>query len=292
MNICNQCPRKCNIDRESKRGFCKAPLDFAVSRVALHPWEEPCISGQNGSGTIFFSGCNLHCVFCQNQEISHEIKGEIKSENELIKDIFSLQEQGATNISFVTPTHYSLQLARVLEQVKSKLKIPVVWNCGGYEDVETLKALDGLVDVYLPDAKYFSEELSSSYSGAKDYFQVNMNAIGEMIRQVGTPLLQDGILLKGVMVRHLVLPACKNDSIKLLEELNARFGKQILLSLMRQYTPDFAMNCPYQNLHRKVTTFEYEKVLNRALELGFDGFMQEASSANKAYTPPFFGQKQ
>lgn len=287
---CNQCPRKCNIDRDGgMRGFCGVDNEFIIARAALHPWEEPPISGKNGSGTIFFSGCNLRCVFCQNYDVSHSALGSPISEDELISTILRLQEEGAHNINFVTPSHYTHRLVRVLERVKPSLRIPVVWNSGGYESVETLRMLDGLVDIYLPDCKYFSTELSSAYSAAPNYFSVAIPALSEMCRQTGKALFdKNGMLLRGTIVRHLVLPGCRKDSIDLLHALAEEFGTELfLLSLMCQYTPDFAQHCAYKNLHRKLTTFEYQSVLDVASKLGFDGFSQDADSATAAYTPKF-----
>ena len=288
---CNQCPRKCGAKRkDGMLGFCNTCDDFSVSRASLHQWEEPPISGKNGSGTIFFAGCNLRCVFCQNREISRGGHGTQMSDSELAKTMLSLQEMGAHNINLVTPSHYVRRLAKVLEAVKPSLHIPVVWNSSAYESATELRALDGLVDIYLPDVKYYSPELSASYSSAPDYFSVAIEALGEMLRQVPTIRYnEDGtLLLGGVVVRHLVLPACRKDSAAILQALCDRFGSQsFLLSLMCQYTPDFAMDAPYKNLHRRLTSFEYESVLAIADELGFNGFSQDPSSASAHFTPAF-----
>ncbi len=289
--ICHQCPRECNIDRaRGEIGFCGVPDRLMVARAALHPWEEPPISGQNGSGTVFFSGCNLRCVFCQNNEISHSAVGTPMTADELADTMYRLQDQGAHNINFVTPSHYALQIADVLERVKPHLGIPIVWNSGGYESVETLRRLEGLVDVYLPDFKYFSSTLSSAYSAAPDYFTIAENALREMLRQTAGQLQfqSNGLLIRGVIVRHLILPGCRKDSLALLYKLSYTFGTDsYLLSLMHQYTPDFAMRCPYSNLHRRLTTFEYRSVLEHAAELGFCGFSQSADSATATFTPQF-----
>ncbi len=286
---CYACPRACGADRARGVGYCGVGGEFLVARAALHPWEEPPVSGANGSGTVFFAGCNLRCVYCQNREISRGGAGKQMTAEELAAVFLDLQAQGAANINLVTPTHYAEKLAAVLRAVRPALKIPVVYNCGGYEKVETLRKLQGLVDVYLPDCKYFDAELSARLSGAPDYFEVCSAALGEMLRQVGRPVYgSDGILLRGVIVRHLVLPGYRRDSIRILDELARRFGTEaFLLSLMRQYTPEFAYDAKDSNLHRRVTSFEYESVADEAQKLGFSGFFQTADSATAAYTPRF-----
>lgn len=291
-NNCMQCPRQCGTDRTQSVGFCGAPWDFVVARAALHLWEEPPISGTRGSGTVFFSGCNLRCVFCQNRDISRQIHGKRMNAEALAKTMLSLRDAGAHNINLVTPTPYAKQLIPVLEQVKPSLGIPIVYNCGGYESVETLRALEGLVDIWLPDVKYFSSELSRRYSAAEDYYRVAEGALEEMLRQAGAPQFDaDGMLLRGVIVRHLVLPTHRDDSIALLESLAARFGTdRFLLSLMSQYTPQFA-DPAHRQLCRRVTTFEYNAVSDAALRLGFDGYFQARDSATPNYTPDF-GQMQ
>jgi len=289
MKYCSICPRECNADRENGRlGFCLCDDKIRVAKVMLHHWEEPVISGKNGSGAIFFSGCPLKCVFCQNQGISQRTKGKSVSENELSDIMLDLQEKGAHNINLVTPTHFVPQIIKSLDIAKPKLKIPVVYNTSGYEKVETLRMLDGYVDIYLPDFKYYSSELSSKYSKAPDYFEVASKALLEMHRQVGKVVLdENGIMQKGMIVRHLVLPSCRKDSIKVLEELAKLLPvTDIKLSLMSQYTPEFAP-IEYPELSRRITTFEYNSVLDKALELGFDGFFQEKTSATKKYTPEF-----
>ena len=242
--LCHQCPRECNISRRGESfGFCSSPEAFLVARTGLHAWEEPPISGTRGSGTVFFGGCNLRCVFCQNRAISHGGTGREMDDGALLDAMLRLQDAGAHNINLVTPSHYTLQLARLLERARPKLHIPVVWNSSAYENVTSLHALDGLVDVYLPDIKYFSPAVSAAYSSAPDYFAVALPALGEMLRQVGDARLysDEGILLRGVIVRHLILPGCRSDSIDLLNALAKKFGTDaFLLSLMGQYTPEFA----------------------------------------------------
>lgn len=288
-NECRQCPRACGADREHTVGYCGVPWGFRVARVALHPWEEPSISGTRGSGTVFFSGCNLRCVFCQNREVSRAALGREVSEDELIRLMLRLEREGAHNINLVTPTPFARQLAALLPRARARLSIPIVYNSGGYESVETLRALDGLVDVYLPDVKYFDPEIAARYSGAGDYFSVACDALEEMLRQTGKPVFdQNGLLLRGTVVRHLVLPSHRNDSIALLGALKARFGSDaFLLSLMSQYTPDFARDCGYSNLHRRVTSFEYDAVCRAAEGLGFDGYTQARESSRASYTPDF-----
>ena len=264
-----------------------------VSRAALHMYEEPPISGKNGSGTIFFAGCNLGCVYCQNRDISRGSLGKVVDDGELERIIFGLEEQGAHNINFVTPGHYLCRLAEVLGKIKSRLTIPVLCNCSGYESVESLEKLHGLVDIYLPDFKYFSPEISGKYSHAPNYFEVASKAISEMHRQrPEIELGDDGLLKKGLVIRHLVLPGCRKDSVNVLEALDKMLPKgSFLLSLMSQYTPDFVDGGKYPELARRVTTFEYNSVMKKAEELGFDGFFQARSSASADYTPDFKGER-
>ena len=290
MAVCRLCPRMCTVDRAAgERGFCGAPQDFLIARVATHPWEEPCLSGTHGSGTVFFGGCNLQCVFCQNREICRGTVGRIYSPQALEEAMLSLVEEGAHNINLVTPTPYSDRLLPVLRSFKRRSSVPVVYNCGGYESVDALRALEGLVDVYLPDCKYSDDALAKKYSHAEGYYSVAEAALEEMLRQVGAPQRDGaGMLQRGVLVRHLVLPGGRRDSIALLHRLHQRFGADaFLLSLMSQYTPDFAMDAPYPELHRRVTSFEYRSVVDVALELGFEGYFQERSSADRDYTPKF-----
>ncbi len=289
--LCKDCPRECGIDRESgERGFCGEGSAMRISRIALHPYEEPPISGENGSGTVFFCGCSLRCVFCQNREISRGGDvGAIYTPDELATAMLTLQENGATNINLVTPTHFLRKVIKTLEGVRPRLKIPVVYNTSGYEKTESLKHLDGLVDIYMPDFKYISSELSASYSNAPDYASLAENALLEMYRQVGKyEYSKNGTLARGMLVRHLVLPACRKDSIAVLKRLAELLpADKILLSLMSQYTPEFASDCQYKNLHRRLTSFEYSSVVSAAVELGFEGFMQDISSARTDYTPNF-----
>jgi len=290
MSICNLCPRACGVDRESRLGFCASPEDAAVSRVSLHMWEEPPISGERGSGTIFFSGCNLRCVFCQNKAISRgAADAKIYGADALAELFLSVEGMGAHNINLVTPTHFVSTVSKALEKVKSRLSIPVVYNSSGYELASSLRMLDGLVDVYLPDLKYASGELAAKYSSAPDYPEIAKAALREMYRQTGTVSFDEaGMITRGVIVRHLVLPSHRKDSIAVLDTLAELLPiKDIRLSLMSQYTPEFAIDCEFRELHRRVTTFEYNSVLDHALSLGFEGYFQHRSSASASYTPDF-----
>jgi putative pyruvate formate lyase activating enzyme len=264
------------------------PAEFFISRCAPHLWEEPPISGQRGSGTVFFTGCNLRCIFCQNRTISREGVGHPVTEAELADQILNLQEQGVHNINLVTPTHYTEGLAHLLEKLKPRLRIPVVWNSSGYESVEALRLLNGLVDIYLPDFKYVSTELSAAYSAAPDYADRATEAVLEMYRQVGKYREENSLAVSGMVIRHLVLPGCRADSMAVLRHIAAILPPaDIRVSVMRQYTPDFAMDCGYKNLHRRLTEFEYTSVLDEAARLGLEGFSQGKDAADKAFTPDF-----
>ncbi len=290
MSKCLVCPRACAVDRENgERGFCGVSNKYVIGSADLHFYEEPCISGTNGSGAIFFSGCNLRCVFCQNRNISREIFGREYTEDELVSKMLELQERGAHNINLVTATPYSLFLAKTLEKAKKDLKIPIVYNCGGYESLDVLRALDGLVDIYLPDFKYFDDALARGYSSAPNYATVTGEALVEMHRQVGKLTLDEkGIATRGLIVRHLVLPACREDSKRVLKYISELLpAAEVTLSLMRQYTPDFSDADAPKNLKRRLTSFEYDDVLNYALSLGFDGFSQGKESAKTDFTPTF-----
>ena len=292
MKSCALCPRMCGVDRTAGQvGVCGMTDDIRVARIAPHMWEEPPISGGRGSGTVFFTGCSLRCIFCQNRVISREGLGKVYTEAELTNAILSLRDQGVHNINFVTPTHYTSVIARILEKIKPTLGIPVVWNCGGYERVDTLRILEGLVDIYLPDFKYMSPELAASYSAAADYPTRATEAVQEMYRQTGAYTEVGDLATKGVIVRHLVLPGCRSDSMAVLRHIASILPPEnIRVSVMRQYTPDFATDAPYKNLHRRVTDFEYTSVLDEADRLGLKGFSQGKDAATKAYTPDFGGE--
>ena len=291
MASCALCPRRCGVDRTAGQvGVCGVTDTLRVARIAPHMWEEPPISGSRGSGTVFFTGCSLRCIFCQNRTISRDGMGKTYTEEELTAAILSLRDQGVHNINFVTPTHYTSTIARILERIKPTLGIPVVWNCGGYESVEKLRLLEGLVDIYLPDFKYFSPDLSRDYSSAPDYPAIATEAVQEMYRQTGPYTEEKDLAKRGVIIRHLVLPGCRADSMNVLRHIASILPPaEIRISVMRQYTPDFAADAPYKNLHRRVTDFEYTSVLDEAARLGLVGFSQGKDAATKAYTPDFEG---
>ena len=286
---CSICPRACGKERSDTvgQGFCRQGTLPKIARAALHFWEEPCISGEKGSGTIFFSGCVLGCVFCQNHEISGGGFGKVVSEERLAEIMHELVGQGAENINLVSPTPFAETIIRVLEREKERLKVPVVYNTGGYESVKTLKRLEGLVDIYLPDMKYRSAELSLCYSGAEDYPEIAERAILEMCRQTGPAQYDDrGMMLRGTVVRHLILPSHTEESIDVL-----RWCKEVLpegtpVSVMAQYTPCGNLeNAP--ELRRRISKREYNAVLDELFELDLDGYVQERSSAKEEYIPPF-----
>jgi len=252
-------------------------------------WEEPCISGTRGSGAVFFSGCALGCVFCQNKVISRGGIGKEVSPKELADIMLRLQYEGAHNINLVTASHFLPKVIDALSLCKKSLSIPVVYNCGGYEKVEAIKAISPFVDVFLPDFKYMSKELSKKYSNAENYFSVASRAITEMIAQKPKIITdENGMMKSGVMIRHLVLPSCRHDSIALLHFVAENFPKDsFMISIMRQYTPDFADKTAFPELKRRVTSFEYKSVVNEALKLGLSGFMQGKDCASASFTPDF-----
>lgn len=286
--ICTLCPRRCGAERtaEAGGGFCRMPGGLRVARAMLHHWEEPPISGQNGAGTVFFSGCTLGCVYCQNGDISAGGFGKDISTARLREIFQELIAQGAHNIELVTPTHF---LPWILSALTPRLPVPVVYNCGGYERVETLRALEGLVDVYLPDLKYADGALAAELSGAADYFPVVCEAIREMFRQVGPYVLEDGLLTRGVVIRHLVLPGYLDNTRRVLDWIAETFTPgDVLVSLMSQYTPTANMT---GRLARRVTAAEYRAAADYMRNCGItDGFVQERTSAEEAYTPAFDGE--
>ena len=286
--ICTLCPRRCGAERtaEAGGGFCRMPGGLRVARAILHHWEEPPISGQNGAGTVFFSGCTLGCVYCQNGDISAGGFGKDISTARLREIFEELIAKGAHNIELVTPTHF---LPWILPALTPRLPVPVVYNCGGYERVETLRALEGLVDVYLPDLKYADGALAAELSGAADYFPVACEAIREMFRQVGPYVLEDGLLTRGVVIRHLVLPGYLDNTRRVLDWIAETFAPgDVLVSLMSQYTPTANMT---GRLARRVTAAEYRAAADYMRNCGItDGFVQERTSAEEAYTPAFDGE--
>lgn len=289
MYICNDCPRKCNVLRkaltDNGKGFCLMGENPVISRAALHLWEEPPISGENGSGTIFFSGCNLQCSFCQNKDIS---RGGIGKEItiERLKGIYKdLISQGAHNINLVTATHF---IDAVLKSLDDPLPVPVVYNCGGYESIDTLKRLEGKIQIYLPDLKYSDNSLAVKYSKAPDYFETATKAIKEMHRQVGNYVIDNnGIMKSGVIIRHLILPNNLENTKGVIDWVKNSFNEgEVLFSLMSQFTP--ITPCPHEELSRRLTQDEYAEIEDYLFESGIeDGFMQELSSAKEEYIPPF-----
>lgn len=305
MRECRLCPRNCAVDRESgARGFCGQTETLKVARAALHYWEEPCISGAAGSGTVFFSGCALHCVFCQNRDIANGTAGREISAGRLAEIFLELQEKGANNINLVTPGHFVPQITTALAAAKAQgLVLPVVYNTGSYEKVETLRRLEGLVDIYLPDFKYMDTALSAKYSHAPDYSAVAKAAVAEMVRQTGAPVftgadvagdedpIEAGRLLqRGTIVRHLLLPGQKEDSKAVLRYLHETYGDLIYISIMNQFTPLAGLE-QYPELNRRVTEAEYEEVVDYAIEIGIErGFIQEGETAKESFIPAFDGE--
>ena len=290
-NPCTLCPRCCGVDRSLFTGRCGVSDSVKLARAALHFWEEPCVSGEQGSGTIFFSGCPLGCVFCENHTMSAGHFGKEVSIERLAQIFLELQQQGANNINLVTATQYLPSIRQALELARPELHIPVVYNSGGYERTETIREFSDCIDIWLPDLKYYDSSLSEKYSAAQNYFSMASKAIKEMIRVSGG-LAWDpenpGLLKKGVVIRHMVLPGAKEDSIRLLHWIKEELPPgQFLLSILSQYTP-FYKSSQYPEIRRRITTYEYQKVVDTAIELGLtDGYMQEKSSAKEEYTPPF-----
>lgn len=292
LEDCILCPRECHKNRcAGQTGYCGRTADITAARAALHFWEEPCISGQNGSGAVFFSGCNMRCVFCQNHAIAQGHIGKGISLERLADIFLELQQKGAHNINLVTPTHYIPQIIEALQIAKAHgLSIPIVYNSSGYEKVEALKCLDGLIDIYLPDLKFYSSALSTKYSNAPDYFETACAAIAEMVRQTGSPLFESGedsLMKKGVIVRHLLLPGCEEDSRYLIKYLHAAYQNDIFISIMNQYTPLPHVKA-YPELDRTISEREYDKIVDYAISMGVEnGFIQEGSTASESFIPPF-----
>jgi putative pyruvate formate lyase activating enzyme len=291
MSDCTLCPRECHANRLANEvGFCRRPAQLTAARAALHFWEEPCISGTSGSGTVFFSGCNLQCVFCQNHQIAIGEIGRTLSAEQLADIFLDLQKKGAANINLVTGSHYIPQIAHSLQLAKEKgLTLPIVYNTGSYEKVSSLKLLDGLVDIYLPDLKYHSSELSLRYSHAADYFDVATAAIAEMFRQVQTPVFDPltGMMKRGMIVRHLLLPGQTADTKRVLRYLHNTYKNDIYVSIMNQYTP-LSHVAGHPELNRTVSAEEYEKILVFAEKIGIEnGFFQEGETAAESFIPAF-----
>lgn len=287
---CILCPRECHVNREDKkRGYCGMDSRIYAARAALHMWEEPCISGEKGSGAVFFSGCGLRCIFCQNREIAIGKDGKEISVEKLGEIFLNLEKQGAANINLVTGAHYVPQIREALSIAKKKgMSVPVVYNSSGYEKVETLKLLEGYVDVYLPDFKYMEASLAEAFSKAPDYPERAKEAIEEMVRQTGKCVFnEEGYIEKGTIVRHLILPGHTVNSKKVLDYLHNTYGNKIFISIMNQYTPVYEQKV-YKELNRKVTEREYKKVLDHALEIGVEnGFWQTGDTAKESFIPAF-----
>lgn len=290
LDSCTICPRNCKVNRnKGEMGFCHSDSNIKVARAALHYWEEPCISGENGSGAVFFSGCTLNCVFCQNNAISRGKTGKNVSVERLCEIFFELKNKGANNINLVTGDHYIPMIKDAIILAKNKgFDLPFVFNCSGYEKKEQIEMLDGLIDVYLPDMKYFSDKLSLRYSGTKNYFETAKMAISEMFRQCPEIVFDDNdIIRKGVIIRHLVLPGCTDDSKKVISYLYNTFGDNVILSIMNQYTPVEGLCLP-DELRRKLTTEEYDEVVDFAVDIGVENaYIQEEGTVSESFIPEF-----
>ena len=288
MKPCELCPRRCRVDRVKKLGFCGAGENLRVALVSLHEWEEPCLVGERGAGTIFFSHCNLRCVYCQNFAISHEGLGAEISIERLAEIFIEQQERDAANIELVTPTHYADKICLAIDLAKARgLTLPIIWNSNAYETLETLETLRGRVNVFLPDLKYFDDTAAKTFSNAPNYFAVASVAIKKMFELVGSALLEGGQMIRGVLVRHLVLPNHRRDAIKIVDWLYSTFGDEIFISLMNQYTPLYRAD-EFKKISRTLTTFEYDSVVEHAVQLGIKNcFVQRGKTADKSFIPNF-----
>ncbi len=284
MVTCNICPRKCNVNRSLKTGVCGVSDTLKIARAAAHFWEEPCISGTGGSGTVFFSGCNMKCVFCQNYEISSGCFGKEITAERLCEIYGELIDSGVHNINLVTPTHYA---EKILESLRKPLSVPVVYNSSGYDSVETLKKFEGKIQIYLPDMKYIDSSLAKKYSLAPDYPEKAKEAIREMFRQTGEAVFdEDGIMQKGVIIRHLMLPEEIENTLDVIDWVSSEFGDKVVFSLMSQFTPN--KNCSISELQKTISEEEYNKAVDYMYLCGMENaYVQDFSSAKKEYTPPF-----
>ena len=291
LEHCELCPRRCGVDRNTDTGFCGAGREVRLALVSLHPWEEPCIAGDRGAGTVFFSYCNLRCCFCQNHEISHGGRGIAVTDERLAEIFLEQQARGAASLDLVTPTHYVPQILAALRQARERgFSLPVVYNSSAYETLETVESLRGSVDVFLPDLKYLEADTAGRYSQAPDYFAVASAALRRMVDIAGPPQLVDGLLRRGVLVRHMVLPGCRHESMRIVDWLWEQFGNQIYLSLMNQYTPLYRA-AEYPEINRRLTTFEYDSVVNHAFDRGFrQRLFQEGQTASEKFVPTFDGK--
>lgn len=290
LNSCTLCPRNCKVNRNNNElGYCGMTNQLMVARASLHYWEEPIISGEKGSGTVFFSGCNLKCVFCQNYQISNNNFGKPISIHRLSEIFLELQEKGANNINLVTPTHFVPLIIEALKIAKAKgLNIPIVYNSSGYENVETIKLLKGYIDIYLPDFKYYDNKYANKYSKCNNYFEAVTSSLNEMIKQVGKPVFnEEGILTKGVIVRHMMIPELLDDSKKIIHYLVDNYNDDIFISIMNQYTPTNNLT-NYQEINQTVDDKDYDELINYAIDLGIkNGFMQEGETQKTSFIPEF-----
>lgn len=290
LKKCNLCPRKCYVNRlDGELGFCRASKDVKIAKVTLHQWEEPCISGTLGSGTVFFSNCNLNCVFCQNHNISQLGTGKTVSINRLSEIFLEQQQRGAHNINLVTPTHYVPQIIEALKIAKAKgLNIPILYNSNGYENIETIKALRGFIDVYLPDLKYCSDKYALKYSKASNYFNTASDVIAEMASQVGEATFDvDDIIQKGIIIRHLMLPGLLFDSKKVIDYIYTTFKDSVYISLMNQYTPMHEAT-RYSEINKPLNPKHYDSLIDYCINLGITkGFIQESGTSSTAFVPDF-----
>ena len=289
LDNCNLCPHNCGINRlNGEIGYCGSPKDMVIARYSLHMWEEPCISGTNGSGTIFFSYCNMKCIFCQNYDISTLHKGKLVSIEEFSDICIKLQEKGANNINLVTGTMYVPLIVSGIKLARKKgLRIPIIYNTSSYENIDTINVLKGTIDVYLPDLKYFDDNLSIKYSNCKDYFKYASIAIEEMYNQVGNPIFDDkGLIKRGVIVRHLMLPSNIDDSKRIIKYLYDKYKDNIFISIMNQYTP--IRKLEYSELNNKVNDMEYDELINYAYDLGIrNAYIQEGETQKDSFIPDF-----
>jgi len=284
---CTMCPHKCEINRSQNIGRCKSGEQIKIALYSVHKFEEPCISGENGSGTIFFSNCNMNCIYCQNYEISQQSKGKEITIEELSEIMIEQQEKGVENINLVTPTSYSYHIKKAIKIAKRKgLKIPIVYNTNGYENVETLKSLEGLIDIYLPDFKYFYNELGKKYSKVDNYFEIVTQSIKEMYRQVGAPKLnENGVMQKGLMIRHLILPNNIDNSKQVLKWISENIDKNVYVSIMAQYFPTYKAK-ESNELNRKLTEEEYNELENYLYQLNIEnGYIQDLGENEEEYVP-------
>ena len=287
LKHCLLCPRKCGVNRYEKVGVCGANNKIKLAYYSLHKWEEPVISGSKGSGTIFFSNCNMKCIYCQNKKISLDGYGKYISIKRLGEIMLELQRKGAHNINLVTPTHYVPLIKYSINSIKDKLSIPVVYNTSSYENVETIKMMNGIVNIYLADFKYYDNKLGKRYSNCDNYRECAINSIDEMYKQVGKFVIKDDLMVSGLIVRVLVLPGHIDDSKKIIKYLYEKYGDNIIISIMNQYTPLFHIE-KYENLNRKVNDSEYDEIINYACDIGVKhAFIQEGDTQKESFIPDF-----